>query len=73
MRIQFTERPMNHKGSQVTVALPTKEYIIEAPTDNFLVLISQDTERVIMPQFITYIISKIMKERREKGKTRASQ
>ena len=68
VKIQITERPMNHKGSQVTVTLPTKEHIIEAETENFLVLIAQDNERIIMPQFLTYVISKIQKERKEKGK-----
>ena len=67
LKIHITERPMNHRGSQVTVTLPTKEHIIEAATDNFLVLISQDNERIIMPQFITYIISIIQKGRKEKG------
>lgn len=67
LQIKITDRPMNHRGSQVTVTLPTKEYIIKASTENFLVLISQDNERIIMPQFITYIISSIQKERKKKG------
>ena len=67
LKIQIIERPMNHRGSQVMVTLPSKEYVINASTDNFLVLIAQDSERIIMPQFLTYIISMIQKERKEKG------
>ena len=58
---------MNHKGSQVTITLPSKEYVINAPTENFLVLIAQDNERIIMPQFLTYVISMIQKGRKSKG------
>ena len=59
MRINIVDRPMNHRGSQVAVTLPNKDYIIKEPTENYLVLIAQDNRSIIMPQFLTFVINMI--------------
>ena len=63
MEINITDRPLNHRGDQVTITLPNRKYIMEKPTDNYLVLISNDGENVIMPQFLTYVINAIKSAR----------
>ena len=63
IKIDITDRPLNHRGDQITITLPDKKYIMEEPTDNYLVLISNDGENVIMPQFLTYVINAIKSTR----------
>ena len=62
VKIVESKRPVNHRGDETLIYLPTKTYIEETDTNGFLVLISNEKDHIIMPKFLDYVL---------KGKTNA--
>ena len=69
IKVSIIERPNNFKGDEILLELPNKDYISDTNnnTDNFLVLISEKDDSVIMPRYYEYIAKKIGEKRRSKG------
>ena len=61
MKIQIEERPKNHKGDEIVVDLPDRNFIKNENnnTEGYLVLVSDKDDNVIMPKYYDFIQDKI--------------
>ena len=66
--MEENERPNNHRGNEINVILPDKDFIIDADTGRFLVLIAKDKKDVIMPKYLSYVKMKVEEMHKESGK-----
>lgn len=67
--IKANPRPQNIKGPETNVILPNKDYIINARTGNYLVLIAKDKRNVIMPKYLDFVKEKIEQIHKENGES----
>ena len=58
-KIKQIKRTHSHKPDYIEIVLPDKNTIINGNTDGFLVLIAENNENVIMPEYFKFMMSKL--------------
>ena len=57
--IKQVKRSLSHKPDYIEIVLPNKDTIINGDTNGFLVLIAENEENVIMPEYYKFMMSKL--------------